>query len=256
MTIHTRTALGRVSAYLRARMGLQSGQMRLAPFTLTFDAASAEPSRNYATPDDGAALDASAVAALIASFESRQRTPRLEYIGELAPAVLPCLLSAGFMAEPPLSLMTCTRTSLAADGDLAGVEWLLAEREADLHAAAYVQNAAYGVAETTETDVERLSLLVDQGGAVALARACGSKSALGAGLYSPPLDGVTEIAAIGVHADARGRGVGGAVAALLAEHALVQGVEFPFLMTSRENEDRVYGKAGFSRFGELLGVMR
>lgn len=256
MTFQSRTTLGRVSAYLRARMALQGSGLRLAPFTLTFDTASADPSRNYATPDDGAAPDAAALSALVTAFKRRQRTPRLEYIGELAPAVLPFLLTEGFAAEQPLSLMTCTRDTLAGDGDLDGVEWQLAECEADLHAAAHVQNLAFGIIETTPADVERLVRVVGQGGAVALARASGSRETLGAGLYSPPLGGVAEIAAIGVHADARGRGVGSAMAALLAEHALVQGIELPFLMTARENEDRVYARAGFSRFGELVAVVR
>ena len=103
---------------------------------------------------------------------------------------------------------------------------------------------------------QRLAGVVEKGGAVALARCRDSGGALGAGLYSPPLEGVTEIAAIGVREEARGRGIGGAVTALLADHAFVQGVSFPFLMTASGNENRVYGRAGFHRFGELIGVTR
>jgi ribosomal protein S18 acetylase RimI-like enzyme len=256
MTMYDRTALSRVSAYLRARIALQKDHGCLASFHLTLDPASAEPGWNYATPEDGATPTAGDVAALIEVFERRGRTPRLEYIHELAPAVLPRLLEAGFFREEPLALMTCTPESLAADGDLDGIEWLLAEREHELHAAAQVQNAAYGVPATCEADVERLANVVEKGGAVALARQRGGGEALGAGLYSPPLEGVTEIAAIGVREDARGRGIGGAVTALLADHAFVQGVSFPFLMTASGNEHRVYGRAGFRRFGELIGVTR
>jgi GNAT superfamily N-acetyltransferase len=254
--MHDCTALGRVSAYLRARIALQSGNPCLESFHVTFDATSAEPGWNYATPTDGAEPGLADIAALVDLFDRRQRTPRLEYIHELAPAVLPRLLDAGFFREEPLALMTCTPESLAADGDLDGVEWLLAEREHDLHAAAQVQNAAYGVPAAGEADVERLANVVEKGGAVALARRRGGGDALGAGLYSPPLEGVTEIAAIGVREEARGRGIGGAVSALLADHAFAQGVSFPFLMTAAGNENRVYARAGFHRFGELIGVTR
>lgn len=256
MTMHDCTALSRVSAYLRARIALQPGNRCLEPFHVTFDGASAEPGWNYATPMDGAEPSVADVASLVDLFDRQGRTPRLEYIHELAPAVLPTLLAAGFFREEPLALMTCTPESLAADGDLDGVEWLLAEREHELHAAAQVQNAAYGVPTTCEADVERLAHVVDRGGAVALARRRGSGDALGAGLYSPPLEGVTEIAAIGVRQEARGCGIGGAVSALLADHAFAQGVEFPFLMTASGNENRVYARAGFRRFGELIGVTR
>lgn len=256
MTMHDRTALSRVSAYLRARMALQQGNRCLQPFHVTLDSASTEPGWNYATPVDGAAPNAHELASLIDLFDRKQRKPRLEYIHDMAPEVLPRLLDAGFFREEPLALMTCTPDSLAADGDLDGVEWLLAEREHELHAAAEVQNAAYGVSGTCAADVERLAGVVEKGGVVALARCRDGGGALGAGLYSPPLEGVTEIAAIGVREDARGRGIGGAVTALLADHAFVQGVSFPFLMTAAGNENRVYARAGFHRFGELIGVTR
>jgi len=253
MTMHEHMALRRVAAYLRARMDVQGDVQRLAPFTITFDPASAEPSRNYAVPDDGATAGRFAVSALKEAFLRRERIPRLEYIDELAPSLLAELNEQGFAVEMPLSLMTCTREALATECDLDGVAWTLAESEAQLHAAASVQNHAYGVETTTEADVERLYRVVAQGGAVALAR-CVEGVPLAAGLYTPPREGVTEIAAIGVHTDVRRRGLGRAVTALLADHAFVQGVEFPFLMTEAANEERVYGSAGFVRFGRMLVV--
>lgn len=255
MTTHNPMALRRVSAYLRSRMGLQGGKQRLSPFTVTIDIHSDEPSRNYAVPDDGSLPAPIVLDRLSQWFEQRQRRPRLEYIDELAPSLLQALIEQGFVVEAPLSLMTCDHCDLSANSDLIDVSWTLAESESELHAAARVQNHAYGVTDTTEADVERLHRVVEQGGAVALAR-CPEGLPLGAGLYTPPIDGVTEIAAIGVHADARGRGIGRAVSALLAEHAFVQGVEFLFLMTEAVNEDRIYAQAGFRRFGRLLAVSK
>ncbi|WP_204276612.1 hypothetical protein, partial [Klebsiella aerogenes] len=82
--------------------------------------------------------------------------PRLEYIPDLAPAVLPCHLSHGFRTERFLPLKTCTRATLAPVPDLPDVVWLMAERAADLEAAARLQNEALGGAETTTADIERL----------------------------------------------------------------------------------------------------
>lgn len=253
MTTYEHMALRRVAAYLRARMDTQGDVQRLAPFTIAFDPASAEPSRNYAIPDDGATAGRFAVSTLKEAFLRRKRMPRLEYIDELAPSLRDELCAQGFVVEMPLSLMTCTRDALTDECDLDGVAWSLAESEAQLHAAALVQNQAYGVDTTSDADVERLYRVVVQGGAVALA-ICSEGTPIGAGLYTPPHDGVAEIAAIGVHASARGRGIGRAVSILLADHAFVQGVEFPFLMTEAANEDRIYARAGFRRFGQMLVV--
>lgn len=256
MTTHNHMALRRVAAYLRARMSSPDGERRVASFSYTFDAASAEPARNYATPDDGADPCDAEVAALCERFDARQRVPRLEYIHDLSPAVLPRLTAAGFTSSQPLALMTCSRSSLSMDGDIEGLQWLLAENDADLYVAAEVQNHAYGVPVTTATDLQRLRELLDLGGAVALARAHASDMVVAAGLFTPPHDGVAEIAAIGVHVSARRRGIGAALAALLADHAFVQGIDLPFLMCEVANEDRVYRRAGFERFGEIVCASR
>lgn len=256
MTTHNHMALRRVAAYLRARMGSPDDRQRVASFSYLFDEASAEPARNYATPDDSADPCDAELAALCERFDARQRVPRLEYIHDLAPAVLPRLVAAGFTSSPPLALMTCSRGSLTMDGDIEGLQWSLAENDADLYAAAEVQNHAYGVSVTTAADLQRLRELLKKGGAVALVRARDSDTVLGAGLFTPPHDGVTEIAAIGVHASARRRGIGAALAALLADHALVQGIDLPFLMCEVANEDGVYRRAGFERFGEVVCASR
>jgi ribosomal protein S18 acetylase RimI-like enzyme len=255
MTTHNHMALRRVAAYLRARMSSPEEQ-RVASFSYVFDAASAELARNYAIPDDGADPCNAELAALCERFDARQRVPRLEYIHELAPAVLPRLTAAGFTASPPLALMSCSRGSLTMDGDIDGLHWSLAENDADLHAAAEVQNHAYGVPVTKVADLQRLRELLGKGGAIAVVRASDSNMVLGAGLFTPPHEGVAEIAAIGIHVSARRRGIGAALAALLADHALVQGIDLPFLMCEVANEDRVYRRAGFERFGEIVCASR
>lgn len=257
MTTDSRTAMRRVSACLRATMNCGNNVFRLPPFTVLVDAASADPLRSYAIPDDGAEADGAGIAALVALFEANGRTPRLEYIPDLAPAVLPCLEANGFKVERFLPFMTCTRATLVPVPDLPDVEWLVAERAADLEAAARVQNEAHGVLETTIADIERLRHTVGKGGAVVLARASGSGEPLGSGLYAPPHDGVTEIAAIGVRQAARRRGIGGGVTALLAARAMDRGIAFPFLLAAREEAAwRTYRRIGFADCGTMLHISR
>lgn len=96
----------RLHAYLRAH-AQANGAERVGPFVASFDAHSAHPYRNYAVPDDQARPDAGQVEALIAMFTVRGRTPRLEYLPGLCPAVEPALLAAGFTAERRLAVMAC-----------------------------------------------------------------------------------------------------------------------------------------------------
>ncbi|MGL4286400.1 MAG: GNAT family N-acetyltransferase [Phreatobacter sp.] len=257
MTTDNRTAMRRVSACLRATMNCGNNVFRLPPFTIMIDAASSDPLRSYAIPDDGAEPDGASIAALIVLFAAKDRTPRLEYIPDLAPAVLPGLQSNGFEAERFLPFMTCTRATLAPVPDLPGVEWLIAEQTADLETAARVQNEAHGVPETTAADVERLRHTVRKGGAVVLARDGDGGEPLGSGHYAPPHDGFTEIAAIGVRPAARRRGIGGGVAALLAARAMDRGIAFPFLMAAREEAAwRTYRRIGFADCGTMLHISR
>jgi hypothetical protein len=83
----------RLHSYLLAHAE-GNGAERVGPLVASFDAHSAHPYRNYAIPDDQACPDAGQVGALIAAFTARGRTPRLEYLPGLCPAVEPALLTA------------------------------------------------------------------------------------------------------------------------------------------------------------------
>lgn len=94
-----------VHAYLRALTAGRSHQ--IGPFLAAFDDHDAGLFRNYAIPDDDAQTTPGQVADLIAAFTEVGRTPRLEYIPGLCPAVQPALIDAGFIPERRLPVMTC-----------------------------------------------------------------------------------------------------------------------------------------------------
>ena len=245
-----------IAAYLRANIGHGQDTARIGPFLATFDASSDNRYRNYAVPDDGAEPTAGEVQALIAAFEGRSRVPRLEYVPELAPAVLPALAGAGFTTEGLLPLMACSHVSLRSPAPIEGVEFALAISDADLEIAARTQNDAYGEPETSSADVGRLKRTIVRGGAVAIARAAITREALGSGLYSAPIRDVTEIAAVGVRARFRGRGIGAALTALLASDALARGFSGLFLMAAHDAEARVFARVGFETCGTMLHTSR
>ena len=251
MTDPSSGALSRASGYFRAMMSARSAPLRVPPFSLLLDATTADRYRNYAYPDDGADPDPRTVVALVAAFEEHGRTARLEYIPHLAPALEATLARSGFAREGELPLMCCTRETLR-PGDLPdGVECELALRADALREAAEVQNAAYSAGPATDADVARLRRTVDGGGLVALARGSDG-SPLGSGLVAAPREGVAEVAAVGVLADARGQGIGAGVTAFLSNQALARGIDMPFLMAAHDAEARIYRRIGFKPFGTML----
>jgi hypothetical protein len=139
-----RVALERVQEFLRAVAGSGREAVRLGPFVAYFDRADPLKYLNYAIPDDGAEPDGAEIAALRAAFHARERLPRLEWIGEVSPAVPGALARAGMAEELETPLMTCTATKLvealpAVDGLEVGPG-----RDEHLRASRNVQRVAFG----------------------------------------------------------------------------------------------------------------
>lgn len=252
----TSVSAAAIAAYLRAHLSRSPDAERVGRFVCGFDPESDNPFRNYAVPDDGCAPTDDDMAELMAAFERRARRPRLEYLPDRAPALAAMLDRCGFVIETEPPLMICGPAALASPAAPVGMSLALARSEADLTLCAQVQNQAYGEGEASRADVARLTALVARGGLVALARDRVSGEAVGSGLYAAPLAGVTEIAAVGVIAPFRRRGVGAAVTALLTAAAFRRGVTIPFLMAAHEAEARLYGRIGFEACGRMRLISR
>jgi len=215
-----------VHAYLRALTGVRAH--RIGPFLAAFDDHDPGLFRNYAIPDDGAHPTGSEVTDLIAAFTDRSRTPRIEYLPGLCPAVESALVNAGFVAERRLPVMTCA-PEIAAAPVAEGIEIRLATTEVQLRQVAEAQNDAYGQLITTDQDVARLRGTIDGGGLVAVAVETATAVGVGGGLCAPPYCGVSEMAAIGVRAAYRRRGIAAPLTVLLTRACPDVGITTPFL---------------------------
>jgi len=196
-----------VSAYLRASVTLARETVRIGPFLASFS--SADPIRflNYAIPDDGAVPTSADVAALTDAYHQRGRLPRLEYVPAAAPAVEAVLVAAGWGVEGRLPLMVLP-ASTPVDGEPpSGIELVAPASAADLQATVAAQNEAYGEGPPGPDGGAGIGRTIEHGGRVVLARVTDGGEAVGGGLFSKPQDGVTEIAAIGVRAPFRRRGI-------------------------------------------------
>lgn len=243
-----------IQSYLRFAASKQRDKEQIGSFLATFSVHSNNPFLNYAIPDDNALPSSANVNALITAYKQRSRIPRLEYITQLAPSVEGALLAAGFTVEGRLPLMTCIPGSQQNLPVPEGIELIIPASHGELFATIAVQNEAYGELAPTPDAVVRIKASVAAGQIVILARVTSTGEAVGAGICTVPNNGMTEIAAIGVRAPFRRRGVAGAITTRLACEAFNKGVTVAFLMAAHEAEERIYIQAGFSKIGEILHI--
>ena len=244
-----------VAGHVRAAITRRAHE-RVGPFLAAFDIHSADPWRNYAVPDDDARPTPDDVAALVAVFEERGRVPRLEYVPASAPQVEAALTAAGFTVDGRPPVMVSVPGSLSPARPPAGVALDLATSDDALLAAATVQHLAYRRPEPAGPhDVARLRSCVGRGGLIALATDAVTGQAVGSGLVDGPIEGIGELAAVGVLESFRRRGIATAVSVRLAVTAHEQGMRMVWLEAAPA-EERIYRRAGFAAAGRKLWISR
>lgn len=245
-----------IHAYLRASARRWRECEQIGPFLASFSRKSENPYFNYAIPDDGSAPSASDIGALIGGYLRRERKPRLEYITNLSPAVEPALVDAGFKVEGRLALMGYRPDDAANPLVPDGIELVDPCSDDELLAVRSVQHEAYGEAEPPgEDDVRALRRNLATGSGAVLARTLIDRSAVGAGEYTPILEGVTEVTSVGVRPAYRRRGIATAMTSSLARAARASGATTLFLMAN-EPEERIYSRVGFVTEASILHISR
>jgi ribosomal protein S18 acetylase RimI-like enzyme len=190
----------------------------------------------------------------VRAFHDRRRTPRLEYLPALAPAVEPALLAAGFTVESRLPLMVARGVR---DLEVDGIELVEAATDDHYRAVAAVQWEAYEEAgEAPQRVAEGLRRSAAAGGIVVLARDSRTGEPAGAGQCTPPHDGLTELTSVGVRSTFRRRGIAQALTGRLARLALARTATGVFLMAHSEREARIYERAGFEPLSEVSLLSR
>ncbi|HUP27284.1 MAG TPA: GNAT family N-acetyltransferase [Chloroflexia bacterium] len=246
-----------IQNYLRVAASRGRETERIGPFLATFTGRDPNPYLNYAIPDDGALPTSRDASDLIAAFEQRSRTPRLEYITLLATGVEGPLLGAGFVEEGRLPLMVCVPGSEARATAPEGIELVMPQSDTELLGLINAQNEAYGGEPNADLEAAaRMRARIDDGEIAILARDIETGEPAGGGVCTIPQGGMTEVAAIGVRPGFRRRGIAEAVTRRLASEAFKAGVTLAFLMAVHEAEARIYARAGFSRVGEILHISR
>jgi predicted GNAT family acetyltransferase len=167
------------------------------------------------------------------------------------------LLREGFIVEGRPPLMTCTpgaeRELRAPDG----IDLIRPQTDDELLATLTVQHEAYDEPDPPgPKDLEALRSSLEAGGIAVLAREARTDEPAGAGVCSPPHDGITEVAGIGVRLIYRRRGIAGAMTVWLTREAFAEGVTTAFLMAAAADEARIYGRAGYVERSRVLHISR
>jgi GNAT superfamily N-acetyltransferase len=243
-----------IQSYLRASASRGRDVERAGPFLATFDPTTDHPFLNYAIPDDGAQPSAADVERLVAAYQRRGRLPRLEYLPAVAPAAEAVLLAGGLLVEARLALMTCSPGELVDVAVPDGVELVLPVSGAELLAVAAATAEAFGEPAPRADGADRLRASLDAGGIAVLARDALTGEPAGGGVCTPPGDGATELAGIGVRERFRRRGIAAAITARLAREAFDAGVTTAFLTPGDDGAGRVYARAGFAARTRMLHI--
>jgi ribosomal protein S18 acetylase RimI-like enzyme len=168
----------------------------------------------------------------------------VEWVEQAAPGLEEVLADAGFEEELRTPVMTCTRAANPEPPAGLDFEALTSESAPELARTFIVtQREPFGVDADSVTDADVAAFSVS-GGAL-LARLDGEPA--GAGLYTGPADGLTELAGIAVLDRFQRRGIGASLTAELASHAFARGdVDTAFLTPGDSATARVYERAGFA----------
>jgi GNAT superfamily N-acetyltransferase len=269
----------RLEAYMRRAAALQYEVLEIPPFILFFKPEDPFRFFNYARPAERIEADASvvlrpdrddglgqtlssALEALRTAFIARERMPRFEFVEEFAPGLATVLRTAGFLEEACLVLMTCDAESFRTAPGVPGLEMsslTVESSDYDLHTFVTVQRQSFDDGEGTiselsaaadQEDVTDYRSMLAAGSRAFVARLDGQPA--GAGAFTTPLDGLTELVGIGTLPMYRGRGIGMAITARAAQAAFESGVEVTFLVAENARAGRVYERVGFRPSASVL----
>lgn len=243
----------RLLTYLRKSATRGPNHERIDPFVARFRPDDDNRYVNYAIPDDDADPTADDIAALIAAFVARQRKPRLEYITAAAPKVEDALLEQGFVPERRTPIMLCTPGMEQGEPVATGFDIFAASREADLTGVEAAQAEAYAGPSHGPAGLLRN---VKYGGVVAAARDRATGAIVGGGVANAPIDGISEVAGIGVRHAARRKGIARAMTVLLTREAFAHGTTLLWLTPEDPDTQRIYARAGFAVASEALHISR
>jgi len=227
----------RIQRYLRAVVAAEREPVDAGAFTLYLHQTEKQhPFLNYAIPDEDAEPDDGS--ALVAAARERGLVPRIEAVEPCAPWVrdLP-----GFEIELEPPLMTCADPAeLSSEAEL-----VLVEGGSPL--VGPLLGALYEAFGEPPPTAERVATW--NGSSVA---AVVDGEVVGGASWTAVIDGMTEVAGIGVREPFRRQGIAGALTAEATRRGLAAGASLAVLSPGNDGAKRVYERAGFADASRMI----
>ncbi|MFY0522023.1 GNAT family N-acetyltransferase [Archangium gephyra] len=246
----------RLQSYMRRSAAGRYESIPVPPFTVFIHPFDTLIYFNYAIPDGPITGDVSEpLRRLRAEFQKRGRVPRFEYVSELAPALADTLLAAGFRQEAEARLMVCTRESFTPVAVPEGLSLSVltsgSSREevrtyCDTSRRAFSPEEPY---EASEEDISKTLEELREGRAV-MGQVEGQPAVVG--MFTPPSEGIAELAGVATFERFRKRGLGTALTSRVVQEAFARGVDVLFLSTITEEAGRIYERVGFRFVTRML----
>lgn len=189
------------------------------------------------------------------TFAAHGRLPAIRWIEADMPQLAASLQAAGFREQQQEVLLVCKPQTLRTPAPLPGLTFVTLTQTAllaDVREGLDVNEFGcdpMSAQPATEEQAERFRATL--GAARAFTARLDGEGA-GAGMYTPPYGGVTELAGIATLDRFRGLGIATALTAYMTQSALTQGCDLVFLTTSNPIARRAYERAGFQPVGMVL----
>ncbi|QRO01475.1 GNAT family N-acetyltransferase [Archangium violaceum] len=249
----------RLQSYMRRAAARSYEAIAVPPFTAFIHPSDGLIYFNYAIPDGPITGDVrEPLRRLRAVFQERKRLPRFEYVSALAPTLADTLLASGFRLEAEARVMVCTRESFTPVPVPEGLSLsVLTPGSSREEVRAYCNTGRRGFVpnepyEAPEEELSRALEDVKSGGAV-LGRVEGQPAVVG--MFTPPSEGIAELAGVATLEGFRKRGLGTALTSRVAREAFDRGVEVLFLSTITEEAGRIYERVGFRFVTRMLFIV-
>jgi GNAT superfamily N-acetyltransferase len=246
----------KLQAYLRENARwIQAESYSVPPFTLFFHASDKGERANYAIPDTPVAQDVREALRQIASIcANRECKAHIRFLRAFAPELPALLQASGYDQFESWPLMVCTPKTFLPAKPIADLEMVtifqdspLEEIKEGMDANALGFDLMANLVSDEEAEAFRPMLV----GALAFtARLQGQ--AVGAGMYNPIRNSVTELVGVATLAPYRRRGIASFLGAFATQAAFAHGAEMVFLIPENAEAQRVYERIGYTFYTDLL----
>jgi len=189
------------------------------------------------------------------AFAEHGRPPAINWVEDYAPELASTLHQVGFHEHQRESLFDWPAETVRGDISLPDLTFLQitdTSSLADVREGLDVNEFGFdptGAQAATDEQASAFRATLSSARAFT-ARLSGHPA--GAGMYTTPQEGVTELTGVATLKEFRGRGVAGALTAFMARTALEHGCDLVFLKTTSPEARRAYARAGFRSVGSVL----